>query len=104
MGKSGMKPTQGKEIKFEYTDEESKTGKYSDVVRIAFSPYTISLELAQLIPPDNSNMSKAKVVDRIVMSPGHAKAFYEVLGQNLKNYESHFGEITAYEDVEKGDD
>lgn len=104
MGKRGIKPTQEKEITFEYPDEESRVGKYSDVVRIAFSSYTVSFELAQLIPPDNSNNNKARIVDRIIMSPGHAKAFYEVLGENLKKYESHFGEITTYEKVEEGDD
>ena len=64
------------------------------MTRIGVSPYTFSFEFAQATPyKDDTQKPTAKIIFRIVMSPGHAKAFYDIFGQNLKIYETNFGEI-----------
>lgn len=77
-----------KKFKIEIKEEE-KTGKYSDVTRIAHSLHDFTLDFGQAIPEEN----KIKVLSRIKMSPTHTKALLSSLKQNLKKYESKFGEI-----------
>jgi hypothetical protein len=38
-------------------------------------------------------MPKAKVKSRVVLTPQHAKRLIAALSENLKKYESNFGEI-----------
>lgn len=89
------------DIPIEYVSEDRRVGAYADVTRISVSPYTISLEFAQVIPPHGSLHQSARVIDRIVMSPGHARAFYDLLGENLKLYEEKFGEAKSFEPTAK---
>ena len=62
---------------------------YVNVVRIAHSPAELVFDLAHLFP----GSSPAKVRTRMVMSPLGAKLFYFALGENLKRYETAYGEI-----------
>ena len=78
-----------KKLEFE-VDEEQKIGKYSDVARIAHSLHDFTIDFGQVIPEEG----KVKILARIKMSPTHTKAFLASLSQNLKRYESKFGEIT----------
>jgi hypothetical protein len=47
------------------------------------------------VPPENA----PNLVQRIVMSPEHAKAFLELLGESVANYEKQFGEIKPKPDL-----
>jgi len=86
------------DINLEYDSEEQKVGMYTDVTRISVSPYTFSFEFAQgILPQGNAQEPSAKMIVRIVMSPGHAKALYNLLGENLKIFESTFGEAKSFE-------
>ena len=38
-------------------------------------------------------LEKAKVNSRIILTPQHAKRLYNILGENVKKYESKSGEI-----------
>ena len=86
------------EVNIIYQDEDQKIAGYADVSRIGVSPYTISFEFAQLVPhKENMGKPEAKIVYRLVMSPGHAKAFHDLLGQNLNAYETNFGDLKTFE-------
>jgi hypothetical protein len=86
------------DVNIAYSDEDQRIGEYADVSRISVSPYTFSFEFAQLAPPKlNVVKPEAKMIFRLVMSPEHAKAFHDLLGQNIKIYEDTFGEVKTFE-------
>ena len=62
---------------------------YANLAFITHTPAEVMLDFAQILP----RTAKGKVVSRIVMSPMHAKALLNALGQNIANYEKQFGEI-----------
>ncbi|MEJ2264020.1 MAG: DUF3467 domain-containing protein [Anaerolineales bacterium] len=64
---------------------------YVNLVRIAHSPSELVFDFAHLLP----GASPARVLSRMVMSPLGAKLFYRALGENLKRYESTYGEINV---------
>lgn len=64
---------------------------YVNLVRIAHSPSELVFDFAHLLP----GTSPARVLSRMVMSPLGAKLFYRALGENLKRYESTYGEINV---------
>ena len=64
---------------------------YINLVRIAHSPSEIVFDFAHLLP----GTRPAKVRTRIVMSPLGAKLLFRALGENIKRYESSFGEISV---------
>jgi hypothetical protein len=71
---------------------------YSNNVNILTSTWDITFEFSQLSLTASQEENQppvvsADVVQRIVMSPQHAKAFSEVLRQNVSQWEQQFGEI-----------
>ena len=64
-------------------------GHYSNFVVIAHSPSEVILDFASILP----GMAKAKVSNRIILTPEHAKRLLLSLQENLHNYESKFGTI-----------
>lgn len=62
---------------------------YINLVRIAHSPSEMVFDFAHLLPGSRP----AKVRTRIVMSPLGAKLLQRALSENIKRYESSFGEI-----------
>ncbi len=71
---------------------------YSNSVQIQLSSWDLSFEFAQLSFIRNEQEGQpataaVKAVQRIVMSPQHAKAFSEILRQNVEEWEKQFGEI-----------
>ncbi len=75
-------------IEFEL-DPVVAQGHYSNFVVIAHSPSEVILDFASLLP----GMAKAKVSNRIILTPEHAKRLLLSLQENLHNYESKFGQI-----------
>lgn len=75
-------------IEFEI-DPTVAQGHYSNFVIIAHSPSEVILDFASMLP----GMPKAKVSDRIVLTPEHAKRLLLSLQENLRNYEATFGPI-----------
>lgn len=75
-------------IEFEI-DPAVAQGHYSNFVIIAHSPSEVILDFASMLP----GMPKAKVSDRIVLTPEHAKRLLFSLQENLRNYEATFGPI-----------
>jgi len=71
---------------------------YSNKVQIQLSSWDFNFEFAQLlIVPNEQEGQPATVavnaIHRIIMSPQHAKAFLEILRQNVEEWEKQFGEI-----------
>lgn len=62
---------------------------YSNFVIIAHSPSEVILDFASMLP----GMPKAKVSNRIILTPEHAKRLLHSLQENLSNYEAKFGPI-----------
>jgi hypothetical protein len=77
-------------------------GAYSDMVRISYNPYTFNFEFAQQIPPKTPDkLSGSKCIGTIVMSPSHAKVFYEYLGEIIGQYEKNLGPINSFNQMKK---
>ena len=75
-------------IEFEL-DPVVAQGHYSNFVVIAHSPSEVILDFASILP----GMAKAKVSNRIILTPEHAQRLLLSLQENLHNYESKFGTI-----------
>ncbi len=73
-------------------DENMGQGVYSNLVMITHSPSEIILDFARMMP----GLPKAKIVSRIIMTPQHAKLLLKALEDNIKKYESRFGEIKLH--------
>ncbi len=80
-------------VRFE-VEKEAEKARYSDAVRITHTPYTFILEFAQFVPPaQEGDAPKLVIHTRIAMSPQHAKALLKTLEENVRKWESSFGEI-----------
>ena len=96
----GGKPEQqpkGKQIQVELSKEVSE-GIYSNLVLIAHSASEFIIDFARVLP----GAPKAKVFSRIVMTPQHAKLLRKALEDNIKKFESNFGEIKITGTPERG--
>lgn len=62
---------------------------YANLAMISHTPVEVVLDFAQLLP----RSPRGRVMSRIIMTPMHAKMLQRALAQNVKNYESKFGEI-----------
>lgn len=73
-------------------DEETAMGKYANLGFIAHSPEEFTLDFIYM-PPGPPGTTQAKVVSRIITSPGHAKRLMMALGENIAKYEAKHGKI-----------
>ncbi len=70
-------------------DPEKLEAKYSDAVFINHNPFGFTFDFAQHIP----QMNMMKIINRLSVSPQHAKAIFNALGTQIKQYENKFGTI-----------
>jgi len=63
--------------------------KYVNFVRISHTASEFVLDFSLLIP----GMQKPSVDSRLIMSPTAIKLFLRAMAENLKRYESKFGEV-----------
>jgi hypothetical protein len=80
----------------QFSTPEDLRAIYVNLVRITHSPGEMVFDFSLFLPGD----SKAEISNRILMSPIGAKLFYMALGDNLRRYESVFGEINLPGDSE----
>lgn len=73
-------------------DEKAAEGIYANLAMIMHSPTEIIIDFARVMP----RLPKAKVLSRIIMTPMHAKLLHQALTENLKKFESQFGEIKIH--------
>ncbi len=68
-------------------DEETAMGQYANMASVSHSGEEFIIDFI-FIPPGSK---QAKVVSRIVTSPGHAKRLQEALKDNIARYEKKTG-------------
>jgi len=71
-------------------DEQVAVGLYANLAAIRHSKEEFIFDFAFLFPDG----PVGKLLSRIILSPSHAKRFFEALQANLKNYEENFGPVT----------
>ncbi|MFQ6009194.1 MAG: DUF3467 domain-containing protein, partial [Candidatus Zixiibacteriota bacterium] len=64
----------------------------ANLAMIIHSPTEIIIDFARIMP----RLPKAKVLSRIIMTPMHAKMLLQALTDNIKKFESQFGEIKIH--------
>ncbi len=79
------------QLKIELGEKEAE-GIYANLAMIMHSPTEIVLDFARAMP----RTPKARVLARIIMTPMHAKLLAKTLEDNLKKFESQFGEIKLH--------
>lgn len=72
-------------------DQETSGGEYANFVVVTHSPAEFVMDFTRILP----GVTKAKVRSRIVMAPPHAKAFLAALQENIRKFESKYGEIKS---------
>lgn len=77
--------------------EEIAEGVYANLAMIAHSNSEFVVDFIRLMP----GVPKAKVKSRIVITPEHAKRLLGALQDNIKKYETTFGEIKQTEEMPK---
>lgn len=80
------------QINIELTEEIAQ-GIYSNLAIISHSPSEFVIDYVRVMP----GIPKAKVQSRIVLTPEHAKRLVQALIDNIKKYESTFGQIKSTE-------
>lgn len=68
---------------------EIADGKYSNLAMIGHSPNEFMIDFIYSAP----GMPQAPVVSRVIMTPENAKQLLFALTDNIKKYETQFGEI-----------
>lgn len=88
------KPAQQNQINIELSDETAD-GIYSNLAIITHSNQEFVLDFIKVMP----GVPKAKVKSRIILTPQHAKRFLRALSENVRKFESMYGEITEAEPI-----
>jgi hypothetical protein len=76
-----------RKIKVEMPKDPS--GTYANTVMISHNQHEVFFDFIQIMPHD----ARARVQQRIVMTPIHAKMFLKALEENMQRYEEKFNEI-----------
>lgn len=82
------KKAKPKQIQIEL-DEKVGSGEYANLAIVTHSPAEFVIDFTQVMP----GMPKARVRSRVIMAPLHAKSFALALMDNVRKFESRFGEI-----------
>ncbi len=82
------------QINIELT-EEVADGIYSNLAIITHSNQEFVIDYIKVMP----GTPKAKVKSRIILTPQHAKRFLRALTENVRKFESMYGEITESEPI-----
>lgn len=71
-------------------------GEYSNMAIISHSTSEFVLDFIRLLP----GIPKAQVKSRVILAPEHAKRLLLSLEDNIRRYESAFGEINIHQPEE----
>jgi len=78
-------------------DEAIAKGTYANLAMISHTESEFLFDFLFLTP----QQPKAKVLARIISSPGHTKRLLMALQDNVKRYEEQFGDIKVLPDDQK---
>lgn len=62
---------------------------YANTAIISNTAQEVVLDFIQIVPSD----PRARIVDRVVMTPAHAKLLLQALAENLARHEAKYGTI-----------
>jgi len=82
------------QINIELGEKEAE-GIYSNLALISHSAAEFVIDFTRVLP----GVPKTRVYARVIMTPQHAKSFLRALDENIRKYESQFGEIKVHGDV-----
>jgi len=85
-----MSEQQANQIQIKATDEKLK-GEYANMMQVLHTPEEFVLDFLNIFPPTGTLNA------RIIVSPGHFKRMVAAMQDNLKKYETQFGDIKASE-------
>jgi hypothetical protein len=85
------------QLQVELREPESE-GIYANLAIISHSPSEMILDFARVMP----GVQKARVLSRIIMTPQHAKMMHRALSDNLKKFETQFGDIKLHGEELRG--
>jgi hypothetical protein len=91
-----VQPPAGQQIQIEIDDLVAR-GFYTNLAMISHTESEFLFDFVFLTP----QQPKAKVLARVISSPGHTKRLLLALQDNVKRYEEQFGEIKALPDDHK---
>ncbi len=80
------------QLNIELTEEVAQ-GTYANLAIVNHSPAEFVIDFVSVMP----GLPKAKVSNRIVMTPLHAKTMMRALIDNIKRFETEFGVIKDQE-------
>jgi hypothetical protein len=83
-----QRPAQPGQVQIK-ADEKELQGSYSNLVMIHHSLEEFTLNFIYIFP----NGAQGKLLQSMIVSPGHAKRIWRALGENLARYEAQFGTI-----------
>ena len=78
--------------------QEKADGEYANLALITHSPAEFVFDFCRVVP----GVPKANVKSRIIIAPMHAKAFLNALQENIRRYESQYGDITMHQPKSDG--
>ncbi len=78
--------------------EKEAEGIYSNLALITHSAAEFVIDFTRVLP----GVPKTKVYARIIMTPQHAKSLQKALEDNIKKFETQFGEIKVLSEDQKG--
>ncbi len=90
-------PPQQHQINIELPPEQAE-GIYSNLALITHSPAEFVIDFTRILP----GVPKTRVYARIIMTPQHAKGLLKALEDNIRKYESQYGEIKLHGMTESG--
>jgi len=79
------------QIQIKATDEKLK-GEYANIMQVLHTKEEFVLDFMNVFPPAGTLNA------RVIVSPGHFKRMLAAMQDNLKKYESQFGEIQKAEE------
>lgn len=79
-------------------DEKVGQGVYANLALISHSGAEFVIDFTRMLP----GMPKAVVQTRVILTPQHAKGLLMALEDNIKKFESRFGEIKSGADKHEG--
>jgi hypothetical protein len=70
-------------------DEKELQGQYSNLVMIHHNLEEFTMNFIYIFP----NGAQGKLINSMILSPGHAKRIARALAENIARYEAQFGPI-----------
>jgi hypothetical protein len=87
-------PPAQQQINIELGEKEAE-GIYSNLALISHSAAEFVIDFTRVLP----GVPKTRVYARVIMTPQHAKSFLRALEDNIRKYETQFGEIKVHGDA-----